>query len=209
MNLYFIRHGRQDSPLCNVNVPLAKEGEAQARLLGTRLAGYGIDALYSSDLIRAVQTARIVNEQLGLEHEIREGLREISFGALEGNTNEYNRIHFSEFLRELDELREDLPYPEGENGEDVCVRMYPVLEEIIQSGRNNVAIVTHGNSIRSILTKLLGIATAKKLLFANNFENCSITQVKYVPEKDRFYLERLNDYAHIEAHPELLRTNWL
>ena len=56
MRLYLIRHGRQCSQLCNVNVDLAEEGFRQAELLGERLAGEKIEAVYSSHLRRR-QTA--------------------------------------------------------------------------------------------------------------------------------------------------------
>ena len=59
MRILLIRHGRQNSPLCNVNVPLAEEGRRQAALLGERLKDEKIDAVWSSDLIRAVETAYI------------------------------------------------------------------------------------------------------------------------------------------------------
>ena len=80
VNLYLIRHGRQNSTLCNVDVELSEAGRLQAGLLQERLQNYNIDAIYSSDLIRAKQTAEIVNEGLMLPHIIREELREISFG---------------------------------------------------------------------------------------------------------------------------------
>ena len=57
IKLFLIRHGRQSSSDCNVNVSLAPEGLKQAELLGKRLKEYKIDRVYSSDLIRAVETA--------------------------------------------------------------------------------------------------------------------------------------------------------
>ena len=62
MRIYLIRHGRQNSTLCNVNVPLAEAGIEQAHLAGKRLAAYGIDEIYASDLIRARETAQIIKE---------------------------------------------------------------------------------------------------------------------------------------------------
>lgn len=50
MNIYLIRHGRQNSRLCNVDVELSKEGREQADLLGKRLEKYDIEAVYSSRL---------------------------------------------------------------------------------------------------------------------------------------------------------------
>lgn len=209
MRIYLIRHGRQDSRLCNVDVSLSKEGERQAHLLGMRLQKEQFDGLYSSDLLRAVETAEIVNQYINVEHKIKKEFREISFGALEGNTDEYNRIHFENFLTELQSLKSDIPYPGGENGEDVCRRMVPILEDIATSGQKKVIIVTHGNAIRSILTRIIGVDPCKKLLFANTFENCSITDLFYHEERGRFYLERLNDYGHLEGNSELLRKNWV
>ncbi|MCI5502095.1 MAG: histidine phosphatase family protein, partial [Lachnospiraceae bacterium] len=59
MIIYLIRHGRQNSTKCNVNVPLSEEGKLQSELLGERMKLYDVDALYSSELIRAVDTAKI------------------------------------------------------------------------------------------------------------------------------------------------------
>ena len=53
MILYLIRHGRQNSPLCNLDVPLSEAGRRQAELLGKRMGGYPVDALYTSHLVRA------------------------------------------------------------------------------------------------------------------------------------------------------------
>ena len=69
MELYLIRHGRQSSRLCNVNVDLSPEGRRQSALLGHRLADWGIEVLYSSSLIRAVQTAEEINRFLLLPHQ--------------------------------------------------------------------------------------------------------------------------------------------
>ena len=43
----------------------------------------------------------------------------------------------------------------------------------------------------------------------NSLENCSITEVAYNPGNKRFTVERFNDYAHLEPHPELLRSSWV
>ena len=64
--VFLIRHGRQSSKLCNVDVSLDEAGRRQARLLADRLSGFGIEKLYSSGLKRAVETAAIISEKLGL-----------------------------------------------------------------------------------------------------------------------------------------------
>ncbi|MGB8453331.1 MAG: histidine phosphatase family protein [Anaerocolumna sp.] len=208
MNIYLIRHGRQNTILCNEDVELAEEGYLQADLLGKRLAAYEIDALYSSQLIRAVQTAEVINLYIRQQHNIRENIAEISFGDLEGKTNEYIGEHFAAFKAEQMKLEEDIPYPGGECGRDVFIRSMVTMEEIIKSDKKNVVVVTHGGVIRALLAGLLGLDMRKKLLFANSLENSSITELVYDENYNRFYLQRFNDYAHLETNPDLLVHNW-
>lgn len=211
MNIYLVRHGKQNSDLCNVNVPLHEIGIKQAQLLGNRLASYDIDGLYSSDLIRAVETANILktkimdqNPDIILKHEVREGFREIDFGNLEGKTEEAYKIEFADFFNERDRFEDDLPYPGGEGGLQVFQRAYPVLEEITRSGLKNVVVVAHGGTIRSLVAGILGMEHSKMLLFAIGLQNCSITQLYYNEEKKRFYLQRFNDFAHLEQDTALI-----
>jgi len=76
-----------------VDVNLAAEGREQAKLLGKRLSEYGIDCLYSSDLLRARETAEIAKIYLGdVDYRIRTELREIDFGRMTGNSDEYNLV---------------------------------------------------------------------------------------------------------------------
>jgi probable phosphoglycerate mutase len=205
INLYLIRHGRKNSSLCNVDVGLSIDGRLQAELLRDRLQYYDIDALYSSNLLRAKQTAEILNEALLLPHEIREEIREISFGLLEGKSDEYIEEHFHDFKEEQKKLLEDIPYPGGENGTSVYERAMPLIQEIVQSGKKNIVVVTHGGTIRVLLAALFGRNQAKRFLFGFSLENTVITQLVYNSRNDRFYLERFNDYAHLECHPELHR----
>ena len=100
MRIYLIRHGRQNSPLCNVNVPLSDAGKRQAELLGERLKKESIDAVWSSDLIRACETADIINDKIQAPRIIREGLREISFGELEGLSDDVIMERYADFCRQ-------------------------------------------------------------------------------------------------------------
>ena len=192
MKLYLIRHGRQSSPLCNVNVPLGEEGKQQVALLKKRLQNASFDALYSSNLIRAIETAEQINTW-GLERIERPGLQEIDFG----------------FLTEQKKWgKEDVRIPGGECGKDVFERAFPVIEEIIATGKQNVAVVTHGGVIRALLAGIFMQSQADRFLFADSLEHTSITELWYHEETKRFTLERLNDYAHLEGYPALCRNAW-
>jgi probable phosphoglycerate mutase len=209
MNIYLIRHGRQCSKLCNVNVDLAEEGYHQAALLGERLVPACIDAVYSSNLLRAVQTAEAANLYWNTDHIIRPELREISFGDMEGMADEDIAVRFADFKKQQDLMKEDIPYPGGECAGDVITRALPVFEEIAASGFNNVAVVTHGGVIRSMISHFLGMEPYQYRLLGNTLENCSITQIVWNKDKQRFTMERFNDYAHLEPFPQLLRSSWV
>lgn len=209
MKIYLIRHGRQCSRLCNVNVDLCEEGYRQAELLGRRLALAGIEAVYSSDLLRAVETAETANRLWKVPHIIKPELREISFGDMEGLSDQVIAERFADFKEEQNKMLKDLPYPGGECLGDVVKRAFPVLQEIGESGLEAVAVVTHGGVIRSLSGYVMGMDLAKGRLFGTSLENCSITELGYDRKQKRFTLDRFNDYAHLEQTPELLRSSWV
>lgn len=206
--LFFIRHGRQCSKRCNVDVDLDDVGRSQAALAAERLAGYGIEALYSSGLKRAVETAQIIGGRLGLVPVIIEEFREIDFGTMTGRSDEEILKEYADFRKERAMQTSDLPYPGGENGADVVKRALPQMERICGAARERVAVVSHGGVIRSLCAYLLETDLKNKLKFAVDLENTSFTQINYDEEKGLYYLERFNDFAHLENHPELLRKSW-
>ena len=209
MEIYLIRHGRQCSKLCNVDVDLCEEGYRQAALLGERLVHGGIEVVYSSQLLRAVQTAQAANLYWNVDHIIRPELREISFGEMEGMCDEDIAVKFADFKKKQEKMESDLPYPGGESAGQVIARALPVIEAIASSGVKAAAVVTHGGVIRSLMTYFLDMEPAKYRILGNTLENCSITEVVWNGSKKRFFVERFNDYAHLEGHPELLRSSWV
>ena len=208
MKIFLIRHGRQCSKLCNVDVDLSEEGYRQASLLGERLFHENIQVVYSSNLLRAVETAQAANLYWNVEHIIRPELREISFGHMEGMDDRDIAVKYRDFKAQQALMEEDLPYPGGECAADVIRRAGPVLERLAESGHERIAVVTHGGVIRTMAAWYLGMPLEKWRLLGKDLENTSITQLKWDRGHRRFTLERFNDYAHLEACPELLRKNW-
>ena len=207
MRILLIRHGRQNSPLCNVNVPLAPEGRKQAELLAERLQHEHIDAVWSSNLIRAVETAEIINEKLNVDHVIREDLKEISFGDMEGLSDAVIADIFEDFLRARAKMEKDMAYPGGESAQDVVKRVLPVIKEISESEYQTVAVVTHGGVIRSLVAHYLGMDLSRVPLLATHLENCGITEFWIKPDGHAI-LNRFNDAAHLYCCPDLLRSGW-
>ena len=164
---------------------------------------------------------------------MRPGLAEVDFGELTGQPDEKVKEFYRDYYQEqlelfqegciqkgnaLDEVNEfvgdffvptqEIWYPEGESGRDVMTRLMPVVQEWIESGSEAVAVVCHGGVIRILLTALFGGDFAKRLMFGTSLENCSITQIHFDREKHGFYLDRFNDYAHLEKEPSLLRGSY-
>jgi probable phosphoglycerate mutase len=208
-DIFLIRHGRQCSKLCNVDVALDESGRRQAALAGDRLRTYGIEKIYSSELIRARETADVICQRIGVEFEVIPDIQEIDFGGFTGKTDEEIRKRYGDFRKERSLHRADLPYPDGgECGADVVRRALPQLKRICGEKEARVAVVTHGGVIRSLCAELLQTDQKNKLKFAIDMENTSFTHLIYDEERDFFFLERFNDFAHLEGHPELLRKNW-
>lgn len=207
--IFLIRHGRQCSKLCNVDVALDETGRRQAALVGKRLISYGIEKLYCSELIRARETAEIINESLGIPCEILPDIQEINFGGFTGRTDEEIRETYPDFRKKRSMHTEDLPYPEGgECGRDVVKRVMPQIRMLCGNPESRIAVVTHGGVIRSVCAEILKTDQRHKLKFAIDMENTSLTELIYDEDRNFFILERFNDFAHLEGKPELLRKGW-
>lgn len=208
-DIFLIRHGRQCSKLCNVDVALDAIGRYQAERVAKRLESYGIQKLYASELLRAEETAAVIGERLHMKYEILPDIQETDFGGFTGKSDDEIRDTYGEFQKERSLHREDLPYPDGgECGEDVVKRVMPRLFDLCRRKEDRIAIVTHGGVIRSVCAEIVGTGQNNKLKFGIDMENTSLTHLIYDEQRKFFFLERFNDFAHLEECPELLRKNW-
>ena len=127
------------------NSALSALGRAQARALAERLAAEPFDYLYSSDLDRAVETARAIAAVTGHELRIEPRLRERCFGIFEGLTrDEMKERHPEEYAR-FRERNPDYCMPGGESARTFHERCMSVLHDIVakHSGRR-IVVVAHG-----------------------------------------------------------------
>ena len=148
--LHFIRHGETDWNAQRriqgqTDVPLSPTGREQARRLADRLAEKDIGAIWSSDLQRALDTARPLAERLGLEVHVTEALRERDFGDDEGKHDElvFPRHPQSHWRHP------DTAHPNGESRRDVWNRVAAFLDTLLaEPPAGEIALVTHGGPIR-------------------------------------------------------------
>lgn len=212
MNIYLIRHGRQCSKLCNIDVELSSEGREQADLVGKRLKNYDMDVVYSSQLIRAKETADIINSYLNKPRMIDERLMEANFGLMTGKSNEEIAEEFGEYLKKRSSMVEDMTYPEGENCQMVYERAKQAIDDIvkdaIKNGYKNICIVTHGGVLRALVTGIMGAPYKRWLSVGRQIENCSISEILFDEKSNTYHVERFNDYAHFEGQDRLLRKHF-
>ncbi|MGH3621758.1 MAG: histidine phosphatase family protein [Sciscionella sp.] len=97
--LYLVRHGETELSARRCysgrrDVPLTEHGREQARLAGQRLRDAGLDAVYSSPLSRAMETAGAIADAAGVPLRVDERLIEVDYGSLEGMDRDGARQHF-------------------------------------------------------------------------------------------------------------------
>jgi alpha-ribazole phosphatase/probable phosphoglycerate mutase len=162
--VYLIRHGQiqgyEDSPVYgHTDVDLTEIGILQMQQMSDRLRLVDLEAIYSSDLRRSTNGARIIARYHDVPVHFLPELREMNFGDWEGLTLSDIQAHFPGELqkREADLVNYRIP-GDGESIGNLSERVIPVYESILagQEGKN-IAIVAHGGVNRVILCKALGL----------------------------------------------------
>ena len=148
--ILLVRHGQTDwnaerRVQGHSDTPLNEQGRAQARLLAEQLADRQIDAVYSSDLLRAYETARIIAERHGLEVTAIRDLRERHFGTWEGLTDDEIFVRFPE-------ASGNGSWGDGESREAMADRVLEALHRIADTHPGGtVVVVSHGGPLRAAL----------------------------------------------------------
>ncbi|HEY0250827.1 MAG TPA: histidine phosphatase family protein [Kofleriaceae bacterium] len=136
----------------HTDIELDEIGRGQARALADAVQNAGISRVWSSDLLRAHETARIVAEALGVTHEVDPELRERKFGVFEGLTRDECQTQHPEAWRNW--VGQTLHPPGGEPKAEAVVRMARALARIV--GDDTALVVTHGGVMRLWLMDVLG-----------------------------------------------------
>jgi broad specificity phosphatase PhoE len=155
MRLLLIRHGQTPANVIGsleTTIPgpgLTELGYEQAAAVPAALAGERIDAIYASVQVRTQLTAAPLVADRKLELQVRAGIREISSGDLEGNTDPVS--HEAYLATMVAWVGGDLSptIPGGETATEVLQRFTEVVMEAYSAGHQSVAIVSHGAAIRT------------------------------------------------------------
>ena len=179
------------------DVPLSAEGRAQAEALGRNLAVDHVDAIYASDLTRAMETAAPLAARFGLPVISDPQLRELNFGAWEGrNFNDVNAENPNAMKNfytdpEQADIPESEPFPEFQR------RIAGRVREIVAQERGKrIVIVSHGASIRILLADLLSMPI--RSIWHLSQLNTAVNKIRF--EDHGFAVVTLmNDTSHLRA----------
>lgn len=155
--LLLARHGETDDNLPPqrfqgfTDTPLNDTGRAQAHELAERMDGDGIRTLWSSDLIRARETAEIVGRRIGLEPQLDARLREGARGRWEGHLMRDIERQEPELYAHWRRGGAEFRFPGGESLAEQQQRVTAALIEIHAVASQPALVVCHGGSIRVIL----------------------------------------------------------
>jgi len=180
--LILVRHGQslgnaQRFFQGQMDTPLTDLGREQARALAKRLKGYGISAIYTSDLSRAFETAKIVGEEIGIEPIPDRRLREIDLGGWSGLTRDEVIARYPEEWKRWSE-GEDIDHAGGESFERFWGRVREAIDEIIERHQGEtVLIVAHGGVTRILVSKALGLGFREMFTELPPMANTGITEI--------------------------------
>ncbi|NHJ50022.1 MAG: histidine phosphatase family protein [Asgard group archaeon] len=200
MKIVLIRHGQSEGNIIPViqgqmDYPLTEKGVIQAHKAGKDLKEtYSIDKIYSSDLLRATQTAEIIASYFDIaEIILTEKLRELHFGIYQDRKSmeltKEESAHLKSCWNNITQR-----YPGGETVEELSTRVKTAFIEIINSTDEDstILIVSHRRSLFCILKEILGTVP---IVTSEWFKNCSVNELVRDNSTDKWRLIRFdNDY---------------
>jgi len=201
--VYLVRHGVTEWNQTmryqgQTDVPLCDFGREQAARLAQRLATLEVDAFYTSDLVRAAETAAVVAAPHGLPVRPEPAFREMNFGRWEGLTSAQVRERFADVYRAWLEKPLGVRPPDGETYAEVADRTRRGLAELVgRHGGQRIVVVAHGGAIRCLIGTALGMDL--NLFWKLRTDNASLSILEY-PEAGNGILLLFNDVSHLPAN---------
>ena len=188
----------------HLDIPLNATGERQAAALGRALLDEPLDAIISSDLQRAYQTAQALAAARGMQVRIDTGLRERCYGAFEGMMYADIGQRYPEAYAAWQARDIDARFPEGvhvaETLREFSRRVIQTIARIVEKGGyRKVALVTHGGVLECAYRAAQGVGFAHPRDF--DILNASVNRFRW--NGNGLQLLRWGDVSHLENLDEL------
>jgi 2,3-bisphosphoglycerate-dependent phosphoglycerate mutase len=206
--LLFIRHGetdwnRQQRFQGQIDVPLNAAGHAQAARLAQRLADERYDAFFTSDLMRARQTAAPLATAWGQQPLAVPGLREQSFGIWEGLDVDTIKAQHAPLWPRWLEHHGDFALPGGESLRQFHSRVLGAVQDLAeQASGQRLAIVTHGGVLDMLWRSAHGLTLHGLRECA--IPNTGLNRLRWVG--GGLQVDSWGDEAHLDGLPEQAAT---
>ena len=201
MKLILVRHGetdlnREGRILGLTDAPLNATGRSQASAVAAPLAAELPFKMYASPLARALETAQIVAEALGVTPRPLTALQEADAGELDGLRASDARRLYPEFACRWEHDAATAQMPGGESLLQVQVRAWEAVTQLArEDGEETAVAITHNFVIRAILCKALD--TPLRNFRRLRLDVGSITRLDLTPSSST--LISMNDTSHLEA----------
>lgn len=188
--IFIFRHGQTDKNLAHIwqgssiDVELNETGKKQAQELAQKLKNKGITRIYTSNLIRAKQTAEIISQlsEKKIPVDVILKLHEVNFGECDGLTDEEVRQKYGdEFVDNFlwpDYKSFSTSFKNGENKQHAFNRFMGCLRYIMMGFNDIVGVVSHGGMMSALAYGL----NLKNV----SCENCSVICLEYDPDTQKF-----------------------
>jgi broad specificity phosphatase PhoE len=201
---YFVRHAESEwnaeNRLCGrTDVPLSEMGRWQAVRLAERFVALRPEAIYTSPLRRAAETAEIIARAAGLRPVTDERLSEVNYGEWEGKTFELVMEQDSAAYHAWDADHAAVAPPRGESGQQALARVTPFLDELAArppSEPGPIVVVSHKTICRLVVCHVLGLAPSEYRRRLT-MDNAAVSIIRRDEEGWRLIL--LNDTSHLPA----------
>jgi Fructose-2,6-bisphosphatase len=174
---------------------LSEKGLQQAEKIGSRLKAELNEkyaTLYSSDLMRAKQTAETIGRHLDLAPVLRKELRERNLGKCCGKSVQWLRENTEQQEKTVD----DRMFSDAESRRDEWNRLKPFFDEIISNGEQTILIVSHGDLLSVFNTMFMGLDIESM----NTFEAFGLAggvSYMYVDDEGKRYIKRISDMSYV------------
>lgn len=201
--ILLIRHGETDWNVekrlqGHIDIGLNDKGRWQAETLGNALAEEKLDAVYSSDLQRALITAQAIAALQGLIVQKEARLRERCYGALEGMSYQEISQAYPDTYTAWRSRDIHARYPAGANPAETLLefsnRVVQAVTELARKhARHKIAIVTHGG----VLDCVHRVAAGKNLSAKRDFDIFNAGINRLIWEGDTLRISHWGDIAHL------------
>lgn len=184
--------------------PLTNKGIRQAELLADEIKWRKFDQIISSDLYRAEHTAQIINKNFNLEITKNKGLRERSFGIMEGLTREEIEQQYADTYNAYIKRKATYEIPEGESLIRFYNRVIRTITSISQQFEGKqILIVAHGGVLDCVIRFIFRL----DLNDTRNFTIYNTSVNSFIIENNNWILEEWGNINHLKKEKTLKEFN--